>query len=158
MKQEELLKKIKNLMENTSKGKIKWDVLVQSTEYNDKKYVETDEDGIEWTIDECYVNYFTENVDPVFNMITYEMIRSNGSETHTTTFVFFPPLGIRFFNLRTLFPYSIKADTMVTQSVHMLWNQLLELAKNKNPNISIDANPAEISVEEDMDIILGNSK
>ncbi|MCR5468523.1 MAG: hypothetical protein K6F37_06145 [Lachnospiraceae bacterium] len=157
MREEELVRKFKLLMDETSKGKIKWDIQVQTTEYNENKYTETDDDGVEWTIDECYVNYFTEDVDPAFNMITYEMIRTSGSECHTTTFVFFPPLGIRYFNLRTLFPYSVKADSMVTQSVHMLWNQLLALAKKNDPNIKIDANESEISVEDDLEIILENN-
>jgi len=150
MKEEELIKKLKNLMEDTSKGKIKWDVLVQTTEYNEEKYTEKDDDGVEWTIDECYVNYYTEDVEPTFNMITYEMIRSNGSETHTTSFVFFPPTGIRYFNLRTLFPHSIKADSMVTQSIHMLWNMILEKSKKGDPNIKLDANYSEVSIQDDI--------
>jgi len=157
MKEEELIKRIKRLLEETQKGKVKWKVDVQTTEYNDNKYIE-EVDGVKWTIDEVYVNYYCEYNSEVFNMITYEMIRSDGVNTNTNTFVFFPPNGIRFFNLRTLLPYSVTSSSMTVQSIHMLWNFLLELAKNNTGVVTLDASPAEINIEEDILVLNEENK
>jgi len=157
MKEEELIKKIKRLLEETQKGKVKWKVNVQTTEYNENKYIE-EVDGVKWSIDEIYVNYYCEHNNEVFNMITYEMIKNDGVNTSTNTFVFFPPSGIRYFNLRTLLPYSITSSSMTVQSIHMLWNYLLEHAKKNTSVVTLDASPAEINIEEDLSVLNEENK
>ena len=55
-KQQMLNKKLSDLMKATSQGKIKWEVNVSTTEYNDKKQIIT-ENNEEWTVDEIYDTY-----------------------------------------------------------------------------------------------------
>ena len=58
-KQEEIFHEIQDMMGETKEGRIRWSVEVQTTEANpvEEKPVEH-EDGLDWTIDECYVSYF----------------------------------------------------------------------------------------------------
>ena len=58
-KQEEIFHEIQDMMGETKEGRIRWSVEVQTTEANpvEEKPVEH-EDGLDWTIDECYVSYY----------------------------------------------------------------------------------------------------
>ena len=55
-KQEEIFREIQEMMGETKEGRIRWSVEVMTTEANpaEEKPVEH-EDGLDWTIDECYV-------------------------------------------------------------------------------------------------------
>ena len=56
MKKSELSRTIKNMVRDTASGKIAWDVVCQTTEFNPaelKPVVE--EEGERYTVDECYV-------------------------------------------------------------------------------------------------------
>ena len=57
-KQTELSHTLTELIRETKEGKIRWNVEVQTTEANDpaEKPVEQ-ENGVDWTVDECYVSY-----------------------------------------------------------------------------------------------------
>ena len=68
-------------------------ISVQTTENNEvsEKPVEV-EDGVSWTIDECYVSYYCKYKGQDFLMITYEMIKTAGDKVHTTNMIFLPPL------------------------------------------------------------------
>ncbi len=54
-KEEQLVRKVTDMIQKTREGKLHWDIQCQTTEYNDpaKKPVETEE-GETWVIDECF--------------------------------------------------------------------------------------------------------
>ena len=95
---EELSHMLTEMYNDTKDGKIRWNLSVQTTENNEvsEKPVEV-EDGVSWTIDECYVSYYCKYKGQDFLMITYEMIKTAGDKVHTTNMIFLPPLGIRVF-------------------------------------------------------------
>ena len=102
-KEDELLKELTDMVKETKKGQIKWKLSCQTTEYNDEAVKPTvTEDGITWTVDECYVSYECTYKGSDFVMITYEMIHTAGDKRQTTNLVFLPPLGIRYFDISTL--------------------------------------------------------
>ena len=96
---EELSHMLTEMYNDTKDGKIHWNISVQTTENNEvsEKPVEV-EDGVSWTIDECYVSYYCKYKGQDFLMITYEMIKTAGDKVHTTNMIFLPPLGIRVFS------------------------------------------------------------
>ena len=57
-KEEQLIRKVTDMIQKTREGKLHWDIQCQTTEYNDPstKPVET-ENGETWVIDECFVSY-----------------------------------------------------------------------------------------------------
>ena len=78
-KEDELLKELTDMVKETKKGQIKWKLSCQTTEYNDEAVKPTvTEDGITWTVDECYVSYECTYKGSDFVMITYEMIHTAG--------------------------------------------------------------------------------
>jgi len=101
---EELSHMLTEMYNDTKDGKIHWNISVQTTENNEvsEKPVEV-EDGVSWTIDECYVSYYCKYKGQDFLMITYEMIKTAGDKVHTTNMIFLPPLGIRVFCCRMRF-------------------------------------------------------
>ena len=121
MKQQELSRKLGELITETKAGKVRWNVEVQTTEANEasEKPVEK-ENGIEWTVDECYVCYYCKYRNQDFCMITYELIKTAGDKVATTNMVFVPPLGIRFFDLRTLLPHSV--TELITRGHYSAYN------------------------------------
>ncbi len=148
-KDEELTKKITEMIKETQLGKINWKVQGQTTEYNDvKSKPAVEEDGKKWLVDECYISYECEYKGETFVLITYEMIHSCGQEVNTNNLVFLPPLGVRFFDLSTLLPYTIEADAMVLYAIHNLWLLILELAKEKSSQVEVDMSPRELTIEE----------
>ena len=93
-KEDELLKELTDMVKETKKGQIKWKLSCQTTEYNDEAVKPTvTEDGITWTVDECYVSYECTYKGSDFVMITYEMIHTAGDKRQTTNLVFLPPLA-----------------------------------------------------------------
>lgn len=149
MKKAELLREITNLVKETKAGKIKWDVLCQTTEFRpqeEKPMVE--EDGRQWLVDECYVSYHCEYQGKEFLMITYEMIHSSGDQKKTTNLVFLPPLGIRIFDIHILMNYAVEADSVLVYEIHMLWLTLLELHKSNPQLVALDADERILTIEE----------
>ena len=132
-KEAELLRSVTELIKETQSGHKFWDIQWQTTEYKDpaEKQVEK-EDGIDWTVDECFVSYHCTHQDKEFLMITYEKLYANGETRKSENLIFLPPLGIRFFDLDTLAPYAVKADQMLIYNIHMLWLSILEQYR-KNP-------------------------
>lgn len=148
-KEDELLKELTDMVKETKKGQIKWKLSCQTTEYNDEAVKPTvTEDGITWTVDECYVSYECTYKGSVFVMITYEMIHTAGDKRQTTNLVFLPPLGIRYFDISTLLPYSVPASNVLTYEIHTLWLLLLEMYKNDNTSVELDASAGELIIEE----------
>ena len=73
-KEDELLRDLTEMIKDTQKGALKWKVTAQTTEYNDESQKpKVTEEGVEWTVDECYVSYYCKYQGEEFLMITYEM-------------------------------------------------------------------------------------
>ena len=81
---EELSHMLTEMYNDTKDGKIHWNISVQTTENNEvsEKPVEV-EDGVSWTIDECYVSYYCKYKGQDFLMITYEMIKTAGDKVQS---------------------------------------------------------------------------
>ena len=149
MKQETLCHKLTELIKETKDGRIRWNVEVQTTETNDvsEKPVEV-ENGVEWTIDECYVSYYCKYRGEEFCMITYELIKTAGTETVTSNMVFLPPLGVRFFDLRTLLPHSVEVSPVLLEQIHQLWVMLLDMYKADKGSLYLDVRPGKLTIED----------
>ncbi len=148
-KQEELIKQLTDMAKDTKSGKLHWDIVCQTTEYNDESdKPQVDEEGIVWTVDECYVSYHCEYKGKEFLMITYEMLHTAGDKVKTTNLVFLPPLGIRYFDIHTLLPYSVETSQMLTYQIHALWNLLLEMYKANPQSVSMDVSGRILTIED----------
>ena len=149
-KPEELAKQLADMIKNTKMGKLKWKIQCQTTEYNDAdKKPKTEENGIVWTVDECFVSYYCEYKGKEFLMITYEMIHSARNKSKTTNLVFLPPLGIRYFDIHTLLPYSIQATQLLTYQIHTLWELLLAMYKANPNSVTFDVSERVLTIEEE---------
>ena len=148
-KEAELLKQLQDLVKETKSGKIHWDVKCQTTEYNDPaRKPQVMEDDILWTVDECYVSYYCEYKGKEFLMITYEMIHTAGDKVKTTNLVFLPPLGIRYFDIHTLLPYSVETSNMLTYQVQTLWKMLLAMYKVNPASVALDVSERVLTIED----------
>ena len=148
-KEAELLKQLQDLVKETKSGKIHWDVKCQTTEYNDPaRKPQVMEDDILWTVDECYVSYYCEYKGKEFLMITYEMIHTAGDKVKTTNLVFLPPLGIRYFDIHTLLPYSVETSNMLTYQVQTLWKMLLAMYKANPASVALDVSERVLTIED----------
>ncbi len=150
-KTEELCKEIEELIKETKLGRIHWEVKYQTTEYNDKsKKLVVEEDGEEWTVDECYTSYYCQHKGTDFLLITYEMIHTTPKKQKTTNLVFAPPLGIRYFDIHALLPYAIETDQMLVYHVHLLWSNILELKKANSEQLVMDVDERILTLEDDI--------
>ncbi len=148
-KEEELLKQLIDMTKDTKAGKIAWEIKCQTTEYNDpasKPVVE--EDGTLWMVDECYVSYHCQYKGKEFLMITYEMLHTAGDNVKTTNLVFLPPLGVRYFDIHTLLPYSVETNNMLTYQIKTLWTMLLEMYRANPESVNLDASERVLTIED----------
>lgn len=148
-REDELLKQLQEMTKDTKSGKIKWEIKCQTTEYNEtesKPVVE--EDGTFWVVDECYVSYYCEYKGKEFLMITYEMIHTAGSDVKTTNLIFLPPLGVRFFDIHTLLPYSVETSNVLTYQIHTLWEMLLDMYKANPDSVNMDVSERVLTIED----------
>ena len=148
-KEAELVKQLTDMAKDTKMGKIKWEVNCQTTEYNDKaSKPQVEEEGVLWTVDECYVSYHCEYKGTEFLMITYEMLHTAGDKVKSTNLIFLPPLGIRYFDIHTLLPYSIDASQMLTYQIHTLWELLVEMYKANPASVAMDVTERVLVIED----------
>ena len=148
-KQDELLKQLTEMIKDTKNGKIRWDVDCQTTEYNDKEQKpQVVEEGLTWTVDECYVSYYCEYKGKEFLMITYEMLHTAGDRMKTTNLVFLPPLGVRYFDIHTLLPYSVEASQMLTYQIHTLWTMLMDMYKADANSVVLKVSDRVLTIED----------
>lgn len=150
-KEETLVRNLPEMIRETQIGRLNWRVQVQTTEYNtiEEKPRVVEEDGSEWIVDECYVCYETKYREQDFLMITYEMIHTHDDKVKSTNLVFLPPMGIRYFDIHTLLPYSIEASQMITYQAHMLWEAILEQSKKKPEQIQMDVSTRVLTIEDE---------
>ena len=138
-KEEQLIRKVTDMIQKTREGKLHWDIQCQTTEYNDPstKPVET-ENGETWVIDECFVSYHCMDQEKEFLLVSYEQIYTCGEKKKSCNLIFQPPLGVRFFDVDVLAPYAVEADQMLIYEVHMLWLTVLEQYKKEPQTIELD--------------------
>lgn len=150
-KPEELYHELVDMTKATREGKLHWNLEVQTTEHNpvEEKPVEK-EDGISWTVDECYVSYSCNYKGKDFVMITYEMIKTAGARVATTNLVFLPPLAVRVFNLHTLMPYAVPVSGVLAAQIKTLWEQLLAMYKADPASVSLNVNPGTLVIEDEV--------
>ena len=148
-KPEELSHMLTEMYDMTREGKIHWNISVQTTENNEmsEKPVEV-EDGISWTVDECYVSYYCKYKGQDFLMITYEMIKTAGEKVHTTNMVFLPPLGIRVFQLPMLLPYAVQASGVLVNQIRNLWELLLTMKKANPESVFMEVTAGKLVIED----------
>ena len=148
-KEDELLKQLMDMTKDTKTGKIHWDVKCQTTEYNDPSTKpQVMEDDILWTVDECYVSFYCEYKGKEFLMITYEMIHTADDKVKTTNLIFLPPLGIRYFDIHTLLPYSVETSNMLSYQVKCLWSMLLDMYKANPNSVKLDVSERVLTIED----------
>jgi len=148
-KQDELLKQLTEMVKDTKAGRLKWEIICQTTEYNNpdtKPQIE--EEGTMWTVDECYVSYHCEYKGKEFLMITYEMMHTSKDAVKTTNLVFTPPLGIRYFDINTLLPYSVETNQMLTYQIKTLWEMLLAMYKANPESVKLDVSERVLTIED----------
>ena len=139
-KEEQLVRKVTDMIQKTREGKLHWDIQCQTTEYNDpaKKPVETEEGNYDYhslneptitgvpetisVLDESFVSYHCMDQEKEFLLVSYEQIYTCGEKKKSCNLIFLPPLGIRFFDVDVLAPYAVEADQMLVYEVHMLKN------------------------------------
>lgn len=148
-KPEELSRLLTEMYKETKEGRIRWSLQVQTTEHNNasEKPIEV-EDGVSWTIDECYVSYVCKYKGKDFCMITYEMIKTANNKVQTTNLVFLPPMGIRAFHLQTLLPYAITTSNVLANQIHNLWELLLVQYKTDKASVYLDVVPGTLVIED----------
>lgn len=149
-KQEELFRELSDMMKETKEGKLHWKVEVRTTEYNDasEKPVEQ-EDGMKWTIDECYVSFYCSYRGREFCMITYELIKSAEGHVVSSNMVFLPPLRMRYFDLHTLASYSVETSPVLLDQIHRLWEMLLDMYKANPERVSLKVTPGALTIEDE---------
>ena len=148
-REDELLKQLMEMTKETKAGKIRWEIKCQTTEYNDKENKpQVKEEDILWTVDECYVSYYCQYKGKEFLMITYEMIHTAEDKVKTTNLIFLPPLGIRYFDINTLLPYSVETSNMLSYQVQTLWNLLLTMYKANPESVNLDVSERVLTIED----------
>lgn len=147
-KEEHLVKKLTDMIQKTQEGKMQWDIQCQTTEYNDfdKKPVEQ-ENGENWTVDECFVSYHCTYQEEEFLLISYEQIYTCGEKKKSCNLIFLPPLGVRFFDVDVLAEYAVEADQMLIYQVHMLWLSVVEQYKKDPQSVRLEVTPRELILE-----------
>ena len=150
MKQEELCRKLTEMIAETKAEKLSWRLEVQTTEGNDvsEKPIE-EEHGTKWTIDECYASYSCNYRGKEFCMITYELLKKSGDKERSSNLVFLPPDGIRFFDRHTLLPYSVEMSAVLADHIHQLWLLLMEKYKEKRPGVELIVRPGTLTIEDE---------
>jgi len=144
------VQQIQNMIHDTKSGILHWQIDCSTTEYNatETKPVEVIE-GKSYTVDECYVSYYTKYNDKEFLMITYEMMHQAKDDVKSMNLVFLPPLGNRFFDVSLLLPYAVEADQIVTYHIHMLWETILASYKANEGLVTLNVDPRQLTIEDE---------
>lgn len=128
MNARQLTNALDEMMKETKRGRLSWSMQIETTDDLDVSYKEQiTQDGTDWLVDECFVEYSCTWKGQDFCMISYEHVLTHADQTRMTCLIFLPPLGMRFFDVAELAPYAIQADAIVSNKVHQLFEQLLEL-------------------------------
>ena len=133
MNARQLANSLDEMMKDTKRGHLSWNMQIETTDDLDASLKERlEQDGTEWLVDECFVEYACTWKGQDFCMISYEHVLTHEEQTRMTCLIFLPPLGMRFFDVAELAPYAVEADAYLTSKVHLLWETLMELYRT-NP-------------------------
>lgn len=128
MNAKQLANTLDDMMKETRRGNLCWKMQIESTDDLDDELKEKfEKDGIQWVVDECFVEYTCTWRGADFCMISYEHVLTFEAQTRMTCLIFLPPMGMRYFDVAELAPYAVQADAYVSSKVHMLWEMLMEL-------------------------------
>ena len=132
MNARQLANSLDEMMKDTKRGHLNWSMQIETTDDLDVSLKEKlEQDGIEWLVDECFVEYVCTWKGQDFCMISYEHVLTHEDQTRMTCLIFLPPLGMRFFDVAELAPYAVEADAYLTNKVHQLWEMLLNLYRTE---------------------------
>ena len=128
MNARQLANSLDEMMKDTKRGHLSWSMQIETTDDLDASLKERlEQDGMEWLVDECFVEYACTWKGQDFCMISYEHVLTHGDQTRMTCLIFLPPLGMRFFDVAELAPYAIETDAYLTSKIHALWEMLMDL-------------------------------
>ena len=132
MNARQLANSLDDMMKDTKRGHLSWSMQIETTDDLDASLKEKlEKDGVEWLVDECFVEYACTWKGQDFCMISYEHILTHDDQTRTTCLIFLPPLGMRFFDVAELAPYAVTADAYLINKVHLLWETLINLYRSE---------------------------
>ena len=132
MNARQLANSLDDMMKDTKRGHLSWSMQIETTDDLDASLKEKlEKDGMEWLVDECFVEYACTWRGQDFCMISYEHVLTHEDQTRMTCLIFLPPLGMRFFDVAELAPYAVEADAYLTNKVHQLWEMLLNLYRTE---------------------------
>lgn len=146
MQPKALAVQLDDLISLTKKGSQSWEINVQTTELMDdslKDHIK--EDGLVWTIDECYTNFTCKYLGSPFHLISYELIKTSGNKVRSNNLLFMAPDGMRLFQLDFLAPYNVPNSAVLSDKLHTLWLLILEEVRKGNDKIRFDASEPRIS-------------
>ena len=76
--------------------------------------------------------------------------RSIGEQkVKSSNMVFLPPLGMRFFDIHALLPYSIEVSNVLLDAIHRLWVMLLDMYKVDKGSIYLNVRPGTLTIEDE---------
>lgn len=128
MNARQLSNTLDEMMKETKRGRLNWRMQIETTDDLDVSCKEhVTQDGMDWLVDECFVEYSCTWKGQDFCMISYEHVLTYADQTRMTCLIFLPPLGMRFFDIAELAPYAIQSDAIISNKVHQLFEQLLAL-------------------------------
>ena len=128
MNEKQLANMLDDMMKDTKRGNLNWKMQIEATDDLDDDLKERfKKDGIEWVVDECFVEYTCTWRGNDFCMISYEHVLSLEDQTRMTCLIFLPPMGMRYFDVTELATYAVNADAYLSSKVHILWETLMEL-------------------------------
>lgn len=128
MNEKQLANMLDDMMKDTKRGNLNWKMQIEATDdLDDDLKKRFKKDGIEWVVDECFVEYTCTWRGNDFCMISYEHVLSFEDQTRMTCLIFLPPMGMRYFDVTELAPYAVNADAYLSSKVHILWETLMEL-------------------------------
>ncbi len=133
-----LSRQLEDMIKETGKNHLSWNMVIESTDDLDESIKEKlEDDGITWTVDECFVEYSCQWKGKDFCLISYEHVLSHEDKTRMNALVFLPPLGMRYFDINTLAPYAIKVDSVLANRVHILFETLMTHVRADDHTVSL---------------------
>ncbi len=138
MKPALLASTLDELIQETKKGHVSWQIELQSTDgLSDSIKQRVTEDDKEWIVDECFISFYCKFRGKDYLMITYEHIRRYGDQVRSDNLIFMPPLSVRYFDVGILSPYIVDANAVLLDKFHQLWLLVLDSYKKKDGHVSM---------------------
>ena len=138
MKPAALANTLDEMIRETKKGHLNWQLELQSTDgLADSQKQRITEDGQEWVLDECFLSFYCKFHGKEHLMITYELIKTHADQVRSSNLVFLPPQNVRYFDVGILSPYIVDANAVLLDRFHQLYLLLMEHYKQKDGHVSL---------------------